>query len=71
MKRRYGIASAELFTLTEIEEFLETQESTVIAFFEKGNDFETFFLEYADNFQDDYRFGHSSAAEVLSKYNKM
>lgn len=70
MKRRYGVASTELFTSTEIEEFLKTQELTVIAFFEKGNDFENFFLKYADNFQEDYRFGHCSAADVLSKYNK-
>lgn len=70
MKRRYGAASTELFTLAAMEEFLKTQELTVIALFEKGNELETFFLKYADNFKEDYRFGHCSATEVLLKYNK-
>lgn len=68
MKRRYGAASTELFTLAEVEEFLKSQELTIIATFEKGSDLGTFFLTYADDFKDDYRFGHSSAAEVLAKY---
>lgn len=70
MKTRYGAASTELSTLTEFEEFLKYPESALIAFFEKGNDIETFFLKYADHYRGEYRFGHSSAAEVLSKYNQ-
>lgn len=70
MKRRYGAASTELFTLADVDEFLKTQELTVIAFFVKGNDFETFFLRFAEDFKEDYRFGHCSAAEVLSKYSE-
>lgn len=70
MKSRYGAASTELFTLTEIEKFLTAPESAVIALVEKGNDLETFFLDYADHFKDEYRFGHSSAADVLSKFNE-
>lgn len=70
MKRRYGAASTELFTSAAMEEFLKTETLTVVALFEKGSELETFFLKYADNFKEDYRFGHSSAAEVLSKYNK-
>lgn len=70
MKRRYGAASTELFTVAEMDEFLKTQELTFIALFEKGSDVETFFLGYADEFKEEHRFGHSSAAEVLSKYNK-
>ncbi|KAJ6634711.1 Protein disulfide-isomerase A3 [Pseudolycoriella hygida] len=70
LKTRYGIASTELFTVAEVEKFLNTREPAVIGFFEKGSDIETFFKEYAEELQVDYRFGHSSASEVLSKYNE-
>ncbi|XP_037050893.1 protein disulfide-isomerase A3-like [Bradysia coprophila] len=70
MKTRYGVASTELLTLAETEEFLKAKEPTILAFFEKGNDLETFYFKYAGHFTGDYRFGHSSADEVFSKYNE-
>lgn len=70
MKARYGAASTELSTLAELDEFLQDEESSVVGLFEKGSDIETFFLKYADHFKEDHRFGHSTATEVLSKYNE-
>lgn len=70
MKTRYGIASTELFTLADTEEFLKAKEPTIFGFFEKDSDIETFFFKYAEHFTGDYRFGHSRADEVFSKYNE-
>lgn len=70
MKTRYGVASTELFTLADTEEFLKAKEPTIFGFFEKDSDIETFFFKYAEHFTGDYRFGHSRADEVFSKYNE-
>lgn len=74
LKSRYGVASTELRTLDEIEEFLKVpEESAIIGFFEKGGEgdkIKSLFERFADHYKADYRFGHSNSAEVLSKYNK-
>lgn len=70
MKTNYGPPSTELLTLADVEEFLNVQEAAVIGFFETETDLKTMFRGYADLYKQDYRFGHSAAADVLSKYQE-
>lgn len=70
MKAQTGPASKDLLTVTEIEEYLKAQETTVIGFFEKETDLKTVFVKYADKFREKLRFGHSSASDVLKKYKE-
>lgn len=70
MKAQTGPASKDLLTVTEIEEFLKAQETSVVGFFEKESELKTVFIKYADKFREKLRFGHSSAADVIKKYKQ-
>lgn len=70
MKAQTGPASKDLLTVAEVEEYLKAQETTILGFFQKETDLKTVFNKYADKFREKLRFGHSSAADVLTKYKQ-
>ncbi len=70
MKAQTGPASKDLLTVADIEDYLNVQETTVVGFFAKETDLKGVFLKYADKFREKLRFGHSSAADVLKKYEQ-
>jgi len=70
MKAQTGPASKDILTVSELETYLAAQETTVLGLFKTESDLKTTFLKYADKFREKFRFGHSSAPEVLSKHDE-
>jgi len=69
MRSQVGPSSKELNTVAEIEKFLAADEHSIIGFFEKESKLKDSFLKVADTERDRYRFGHTSAKEILEKYS--
>lgn len=67
MRAQVGPASKDLLTVQAFEDFLKVPDSAVIGFFEKETDLKGVFLKFSDSHREQYRFGHSSAADVLTK----
>jgi len=68
MRSQVGPSSKELNTVAEIEKFLAADEHSIIGFFEKESKLKDSFLKVADTDRDRYRFGHTSAKEILDKH---
>lgn len=68
MRSHVGPSSKELNTIAEIEKYLAADEHSIIGFFEKESKLKDSFLKVADTDRDRFRFGHSSAKEILDKY---
>lgn len=68
MRAQTGPASKELNSLDELVKYLQVQETTLIGFFEKDSALKATFLKYADKYREKQRFGHTSAADALKKY---
>jgi len=71
MKAQVGPASKELKSVKDVEAFIAKDEVSIIGFFESetGSDAEAY-LKFADKYKDTYRFGHSTAKDVLKKYDQ-
>lgn len=69
MKAQTGPASKELNTLAELEKYLQAQETTLVGFFEKDSPLKANFQKYAEKYREKQRFGHTSAADALKKYD--
>lgn len=67
MRAQVGPASKDLLTVQAFNDFLKVPDSAVIGFFEKETDTKAVFLKFSDSHREQYRFGHSSAADVLTK----
>lgn len=70
MRAQVGPASRDLLTLEALDNFLAVPEAAVVGLFKKETDLKGVFLKYADKMREKLRFGHSSAAPVLEKYDE-
>lgn len=69
MRAQTGPASKELNSLAELEKYLQAQETTLIGFFDGESALKSVFNKYADKYREKQRFGHTSAADALKKYD--
>jgi len=67
MKSQVGPASKELKSTKDVEDFTTRDDVAIIGFFESDKEP---FLKVADKYKDTYRFGHSTAKDVLNKYSQ-
>lgn len=67
MRAQVGPASKDLLTVAAFDTFLKVPDSAVLGFFAKESDMKATFLKFSDSHREQYRFGHSTAAEVLAK----
>lgn len=70
MKAQTGPASRELKSLAELEKYLSAQETTIVGLFAKDSALKSVYLKFADKNREKLRFGHSSAADALKKYDE-
>lgn len=69
MKGKAGPSSKELQTVADAEKFLSNSGHSIVGFFEDAaSHASNEFQKLATAFSDDYRFAHSSNADVLDKY---
>lgn len=68
MKKISGPSSKEIKDLASMEKFLSHENAGIVGFFESDSTLKTEFLKGAGEMRDNYRFGHTSAADVLEKY---
>lgn len=69
MQSYSGPASKELATLAALEKFLQTQETSIVGLHASDSALKSIFLKYADKYRQKFRFGHSSAADILEKHD--
>lgn len=68
MRAQVGPASKNIFTIEELEKFLNTKDTTLFGYFsDSGSKLANTFAKFADKNREKYRFGHSNNAEVLAK----
>lgn len=67
MRAQVGPSSKEIKTVADFEKYLSGKETTIFGFFEKDSNLKKTFTKFADKNREKYRFGHSSADEVLKK----
>lgn len=69
MKGKAGPSSKELLTVADAEKFLSNSEHSIVGFFEaSGSRASSEFQKLATAMSDDFRFAHTSTADVLDKY---
>lgn len=69
MKGKAGPSSKQLLTVADAEKFLSNSEHSIVGFFEaSGSRASSEFQKLATALSDDFRFAHTSSADVLDKY---
>jgi len=68
MRAQAGPAAKELKSDSDIKSFINKDESVVVGFFEEESKLKEVFLKLADKLRENVMFGHSSNADVLSRY---
>ena len=69
MRSKAGPSSKDLSSVEAAEKFLSSAEIGIAGFFtDSGSDGAKDFNKVADALSEDFRFGHSSDADVLKKY---
>lgn len=67
MRAQVGPSSKEIKTVEEFKKFIAAKETTIFGFFEKDSNLKKTFTKFADKNREKFRFGHTSAAEVLKE----
>lgn len=67
MRAQVGPASKDLLTVDAFEAFLKVPDAAIVGFFAQESDTKALFLKFADSHREQYRFGHSTASDVLAK----
>lgn len=67
MRGQAGPSAKEIKTLKEFEKFIESEDASVLGFFESDSKLKDSFLKVADTERDRFRFGYTSNKEILKK----
>lgn len=67
MRAQVGPSSKDVKTVAEFEKFLASKDTSIFGFFESDSNLKKTFTKFADKNREKFRFGQSSAAEVLKK----
>jgi protein disulfide isomerase family A protein 3 len=68
MRGQVGPSSREIKNIAALEKFISNEEHSIIGFFESETKLKDSFQKVADTERDRYRFAHTSAKDVLEKY---